>query len=108
VDINYKIHASLEIEQAIYCGLIVNELVTNACKYAFKDDKGRIKISLEEKDNVYSLIVSDNGMGYDQGRTTNSLGLELVKSLVYGQLKGKITIDSHNGVRVEVVWSKLE
>jgi two-component system, sensor histidine kinase LadS len=108
VQINYQIHASLEIEQAIYCGLIVNELVTNACKYAFKDDKGTIRISLDEKDNVYSLIVSDNGIGYDQGKTTNSLGLELVKSLVYGQLKGKISTDSHNGVSVEVVWSKLE
>lgn len=108
VQINYQIHASLEIEQAIYCGLIVNELVTNACKYAFKDDKGTIRISLDEKDNVYSLIVSDNGMGYNQGKTTNSLGLELVNSLVYGQLKGKITTDSHNGVSVEVVWSKLE
>lgn len=108
VEINYQIHASLEIEQAIYCGLIVNELVTNACKYAFKDEKGTIRISLDEKDNVYSLIVSDNGMGYDQGKTTNSLGLELVESLVYGQLKGKITTDSHNGVSVEVVWSKLE
>jgi two-component system, sensor histidine kinase LadS len=108
VEINYQIHASLEIEQAIYCGLIVNELVTNACKYAFKDDKGTIRISLDEKDNVYSLIVSDNGIGYDQGKTTNSLGLELVKSLVYGQLKGKISTDSHNGVSVEVVWSKLE
>lgn len=108
VEINYQIHASLEIEQAIYCGLIVNELVTNACKYAFKDDKGTISISLDEKDNVYSLIVSDNGMGYNQGKTTNSLGLELVNSLVYGQLKGKITTDSYNGVSVEVVWSKLE
>lgn len=108
VDINYQIHASLEIEQAIYCGLIVNELVTNACKYAFKDGKGTIRISLDEKDNVYSLIVSDNGIGYDQSRTTNSLGLELVNSLVCGQLKGKIEIESHNGVRVEVIWSKLE
>ncbi|MFZ2889342.1 MAG: 7TM diverse intracellular signaling domain-containing protein [Sulfuricurvum sp.] len=108
VEINYQIHASLEIEQAIYCGLIVNELVTNACKYAFKDDKGTISIALDEKDNVYSLIVSDNGMGYDQGKTTNSLGLELVKSLVYGQLKGKISTDSHHGVSVEVIWSILE
>lgn len=108
VQINYQIHASLEIEQAIYCGLIVNELVTNACKYAFKDDKGTISISLDEKDNEYSLIVSDNGIGYDQNKTTNSLGLELVKSLVYGQLKGKISTDSHNGVRVEVIWSKRE
>ena len=95
----------LDIDKAIPCGLIINELVSNSLKYAFPDGrKGEIRIGLEHSDNVYTLKVGDNGAGLPPGldfRNTTSLGLQLVNTLV-GQLEGTIGLSDGSGTRFRI------
>lgn len=88
---------SLEIDKAIPCGLIVNELLTNALKYAFPDSrKGTIRVVLRQSNGgELELIVSDNGVGIPPEldlRNIDTLGLQLVTNLVEYQLRGEIQI----------------
>ncbi len=97
-------NVSMSVEQAIPCGLIVNELVSNSLKHAFPDfDKnaGEIKISLhEEEDGYVVLSVHDNGVGMPKSldfQNTDSLGLFLVKILAVDQLQGMVELDMNSG-----------
>lgn len=102
-DIAIKLNCdtTLNVDQAIYCGIILNELVTNAFKYAF-EDKGKIDISLKKEGKKYIYTISDNGVGYDSTKVSTGFGLELVKSLVSNELKGSLNIDSINGVIYQI------
>ena len=91
-----------DLDTAIPCGLILNELISNSIKYAFSDGKtGEIYVSLREKaPGTVELSVKDNGTGVSDGfdlEHSNSLGLQLVKSLV-NQLEGKLEFKSNSGV----------
>jgi two-component sensor histidine kinase len=85
----------LGLDQAVPCGLIVNELVTNALKHAFPEDRaGRIVVEVGRTDarHVF-LAVADDGVGLppEAGAAgTSTLGLRLVRTLVT-QLKGSLT-----------------
>lgn len=114
----------LDIGRAIPCGLVVNELITNALKYAFPDNrKGKITIRFlveEVPDNAketndksnqsfYKLIISDNGVGADEKEifNTGSLGLTLVQGLV-GQLQGTIDVKHSNGLTFTIMFPVTE
>jgi len=86
----------MDIDTAIPLSLIVNELVTNAMKYAFEGiQHPELKISLVQPNGYYHLEISDNGVGIDQEKdTSNSFGLRLVRSLV-DQLHGNLEIDNN-------------
>lgn len=91
----------LEIEIASPLGLIITELISNSLKYAFPGDRnGEITISLKKYETKFELIVKDNGVGLpdylDWGKI-NSLGLNLIHSLVKEQLGGSIDFDNNNG-----------
>lgn len=96
-----------EIETAIPLGLIVNELVSNAFKYAFEQAKGEIHIEIKERELGESLlIVRDNGKGLSQGfelEKNTSLGLKLVK-ILSKQLRGKVNYRNENGATFEVIF----
>ena len=100
---------AMNIDTAIPCGLIINELITNSLKYAFikplKDKKNEIRIKLfKDKKNNVKLIVSDNGVGFPENidfQTTQSLGLQLVCTLV-DQLDGSIELDRSEGTAFTV------
>jgi PAS domain S-box-containing protein len=91
----------LNLDQAIPCGLIVNELFSNALKYAFEPNKaGSITIALthNSKDEI-KLIVKDNGQGLPNNfdfRKTESLGLQLVTTLVE-QIDGTVNCETKKG-----------
>jgi two-component sensor histidine kinase len=75
---------SLSTHQAISVGLVVNELVRNAIKHAFPDDRrGRIRVYFQaRKDNQLQLCVEDNGVGFsNHAQRDSGQGQELVKSL---------------------------
>lgn len=109
IDIHLEIKTKLKMEQAIYCGLIINELITNSFKYAFTNkEEGNIFVSLKKEDGIIRLIVSDDGIGYDKDTPTNSLGLTLVNTLAVNQLRGEIKIDSINGVKTMISWKEDE
>lgn len=105
----------LNIDTAIPCGLIINELVSNALKHAFPvpslDNEISIKVS-PTADNQLMLIVQDNGIGFPSEvdfRNTESLGLELV-CIFTEQLEGKIELNQTNaaGTTFTIVFSELE
>ncbi len=85
------------IDTAIPCGLIINELVSNALKHAFRINQlGEIEINVSSKEGNIILDISDNGVGLPKDfelEKTDSLGLQLVSTLIK-QLDGEIAIDS--------------
>jgi PAS domain S-box-containing protein len=97
----------LDIDQAIPCGLIINELVSNSLKYAFREGRsGEIRIGLSNGDHSYILAVGDNGAGLPPGldfRNTPSLGLQLVNTLV-GQLEGTIDLAEGAGTTFRITF----
>lgn len=101
----------LDLERAIPCGLLVNELSSNAFKHAFPDaGSGEIVIALNllSPDEV-ELSVADNGIGLPPGfdmDTTRTLGLQLVPLFV-DQLRGELSIESINGTRFALRLSIL-
>ena len=93
-------------EIATPCGLILNELITNSCKYAFPDRRGEIYLALKE-DEAHNLIllIGDDGVGLptelDLQRTT-TLGLQLVDDLV-SQMKGSWSVSPSSGATFRIV-----
>ncbi len=97
---------SLEVSQAIPCGLIISELIANALKHAFPGGRhGELLLSMEKSpgDEIV-LVVADNGVGLpeelDLGQT-NTLGLQLIQVLAK-QLRGSIAMDRSAGTRCEL------
>lgn len=99
-NIDFKIKAAgifLEVDTAIPCGLILNELISNIFKHAFPDGKsGRVVIDLRaDSNNQLILVIQDDGIGIPKGidiAKTKSLGLRLVHQLV-DQLEGQLNLD---------------
>lgn len=108
INIHLDIKTKLKMEQAIYCGLMINELITNSFKYAFLNKKGNIYITLEKSNNILKLSVKDDGVGFDKDNTTFSLGLTLVNTLAINQLKGEMDIKSKNGTSITISWNENE
>ena len=100
---------SLNIDTAVPCGLIINELVTNALKYAFIGQiKGKINIDFTLDNRVCVLTVRDTGIGFPQDldyRKARTLGLRLVGSLVK-QIRGKIELLETAGTTFKITFSK--
>lgn len=100
-------------EAAINCGLIVNELLTNALKYAFPDKrKGRIAIRLrKDAGGRITLTISDDGIGmapdFDVKRDGH-LGLRLITSLAHGKLRGEVAFKSEGGFSCSLDFSEAE
>ena len=89
-----EVSASLPLKESAYVGLIINELVTNAYKYAFDADKGTIWVSLMQENDTYILHISDNGQGYTLDQKSHALGLKLIQTLVHDQLEGTLYADT--------------
>lgn len=91
----------LVLDQAIPCGLILNELISNAFKHAFPDGRaGVVRIGSNLEGDRVSISVTDNGAGLPEGfspKNDGNLGLELVRTLV-DQLDGKLDVKTGEGV----------
>ncbi len=108
----------LGIDSAVPCGLIINELVSNALKHAFpqtgnntgepvgpvgKENEIRVELGADA-DRQVTLIVGDNGIGFPQDldfRNTESLGMQLVTTLT-NQLNGSLELDSNDGTQFTI------
>ncbi|MEA3277735.1 MAG: histidine kinase dimerization/phosphoacceptor domain -containing protein [Pseudomonadota bacterium] len=104
-DIEAK-NTRLDIDTAIPCGLIVNELVANSLEHAFPGRRrGRIDIVLKHRAaGLLELTVADDGVGLPPGydwRSTATLGLQLVNDLV-DQLDGEAMLDTGEGTRFDI------
>jgi two-component system, sensor histidine kinase PdtaS len=95
----------LSVNQAIPCALVLNELIANAYKHAFRaKDNGTVWISVKySADNKVLIKVKDDGDGIPEGidpNNANSLGFTIVRQLIVGQLKGDIRIKNENGTDI--------
>ena len=100
IDININHAITFDIDTAIPLGLMLNELLTNACKYVYNHTpNGLLSIQLEQEDDNYILQIKDNGQGLPHDfnfQKTRSLGLRLVRRLSK-QLLGKSVYSYDNG-----------
>ncbi len=99
---------SIDMNKAIPCGLIVNELLSNSLKHAFpKGKSGKIVVGLSiNKNDEFELTVEDNGIGMQKEidlDKLDSLGLQLIDALT-SQLKGKVSFESNNGMKTQLVF----
>ncbi|MFW5770148.1 MAG: histidine kinase dimerization/phosphoacceptor domain -containing protein [Spirochaetota bacterium] len=100
-------NVKLCIDEAIPCGLIINELITNALKHAFPDkDEGHIDILFQNTDDgSYLLRISDDGRGFPGNVFMDdsiSMGFQLVRALV-NQLNASIDVESGNGATFTII-----
>ena len=96
----------LDLEKAIPCGLLLNELVTNSLKYAFPDGrKGKLWVKLMPEKDKMILIIGDNGVGVSADfdiSSSPSLGLQLVNLLIVHDLQGNIKIEQKDGMQFRI------
>lgn len=109
--VNAQTELITNLDAAIPIGLIVNELITNSIKYAFKNQmKGYIEIILEKTDDNFNIVkYRDNGAGFLDGKLPDaktSLGIRLIKIFVQ-QLKGTLEYDQANGVEFRLKFKNL-
>lgn len=102
---------NLDVDTMIPLGLVLNELVSNAFKYAFKENsKGELNILLKEQANQLHLMVSDNGNGFPVGtdvKTGKSFGLKMIRAFAQ-KLKATLDIYNNNGAVVEMKIAKFK
>jgi len=95
----------LDVDVAIPCGMIINELLTNALKYAFPGERrGEVAVRLRVEDRKLLLCVEDDGVGMPAQidvETTGTLGLQLVRALTQ-QLGGELRVERNGGTRVSL------
>jgi two-component sensor histidine kinase len=100
----------LDVTLAVPLGLIINEAITNAFKYAFPDERsGTITVHLKRVEEAsYDLMIADDGVGlpanYDPSRS-RSLGMTLIHGFSR-QLGGKLTITSSVGMCINLVFQE--
>lgn len=100
---------SLDVDTLVPLGLIANELICNALKYAFEDrDQGLLSVSFKSKEDKMILRVADDGVGFEGDELPvkkGSLGARLIKSFSE-RLEGEIKIDKSNGTDISIVFDK--
>jgi two-component sensor histidine kinase len=95
----------VDIDKAIPCGLILNELISNALKHAFPGDRqGKLQILINETKNTeIEIVVRDNGVGLPDDvdiHQPRSVGLHLVNGLVRNQLSGQMEVRRDAGTEI--------
>jgi len=100
---------SVDVDTAIPLGLIINELITNSLKHAFKNtSQPFIEVILTvDKDQKLSLDVRDNGQGFLTSSNLHSFGLRLVKELA-GQMGGTVNFAQRQGLAVSLCFTKFK
>ncbi len=100
----------LNLDTSIPCGLIINELISNALKYAFTDrEKGELTVTLKKIENgKIRLTIADDGRGFPEDidwKNTESLGMQLVVTLA-GQIRGDIQMETKKGTTFTITFKE--
>lgn len=111
INIDIKNDLTVNINQAVPMGLLLNELITNSFKYAFDSDKenNQINFSLSFNEGYYQGSYSDSGKGFDKGdfNKSSSLGALLINTLLE-QLDAEYNIETENGFTVTFKFLPIE
>ncbi|UYQ94948.1 hypothetical protein MKQ68_07555 [Chitinophaga horti] len=98
----------MDVKRALPVGLILNESITNAFKYAFPDNhEGTIDVSLKQEGSTLLLTIADNGIGFQPGNGGNSLGMSLMDGLAR-DLEGELMVDGSKGAKISVVFPVVQ
>jgi two-component sensor histidine kinase len=93
---------TLDLRRAVPLGLILNELISNACKHAFAPgEAGTIVVDVHQHEGTINVRVRDNGRGLPGSLPTGTLGMQLVKILAE-QLRGDVRFSTDSGTLVTV------
>jgi two-component sensor histidine kinase len=106
----YVEHIELDVNLAVPLGLIINEAITNAFKYAFPNESsGVVGVSLlKQSDTLYELTIADDGIGLPEGydaSQSRSLGMTLIHGFS-AQLGGELTIEGSEGVKLSLLFAE--
>ncbi len=101
----------LDLATAVPCGLVINELVSNALKHAFhdKEETGIIDIDFVSTDCSYDLRIADNGVGLPSGfdlSKNTSMGLEIV-TILTDQLEGTLSAYNDGGAVFQIQFPRI-
>jgi PAS domain S-box-containing protein len=98
----------LDMDTAMPSGLLVNEIVTNAYKYAFPGDmQGEIRINIKQEDGKVIFRISDNGVGLPEQinlEQSETLGMQLIQALT-AQLDGELTVKRDKGTEFTITFT---
>ncbi len=103
----------VSIDTITPCGLVLNELMTNALKYAFPGDRaGKIEISARShEDGTVELRFSDDGVGFPDGvdfKNPKSLGLKIISGLVESQMNGHVSVSNAKGLEFVIKFREKD
>lgn len=102
---------TLNLDQAIPCGLIINELVSNTFKHAYPDGaEGKLVIRIKEKEGRMAIMISDDGVGIPENwnpEESESLGIQLVYTLTE-QLDGDIEFSGEKGTKYLITFDRIK
>ena len=92
--------------------MVLHELCVNALKYAFKEDRDNLLcIHMRKDHDQIHIIIRDNGEGLediDSLYKSDSIGMQLIHSIVQDQLDGTIEFENNNGLECNIIFSKDE
>ena len=99
----------IDPDRAVAIGIIVNELVMNAVKYAYPDGAGPIHVELRAQDDDLVLTISDDGVGLDVKADPRSTGMgQRIVSAMAAKLEASVERDpAHSGTRVVVRFARV-
>jgi two-component sensor histidine kinase len=103
----------LSVTQAVPCALVLNELIANSFKHAFRKKRGgTVRVSIiNSTDDTVLIEVKDDGdgmlEGFDLNKTTG-LGLKLVRHIITGQLKGEMNISNDGGTEIRIQFKRIK
>lgn len=100
---------SLDMDTAMPCGLLLNEIISNSYKYAFIDGReGKIEINFQKTGaNIISMRISDNGVGFPADFSidkSETLGMQLINALT-SQIDGEVKLESNQGASFTITFS---
>jgi PAS domain S-box-containing protein len=97
----------LDINKAIPCFLVINEMITNSIKHAFPDSRaGKIMIDFKKEGDEYVVSIRDNGVGLTSDldiNQTNTLGMQLINGLI-SQIDGELMVKSDDGAEFRFIF----
>jgi two-component sensor histidine kinase len=113
-EVTHEIHCSgiyLPVDQAIPCALVLNEILSNSYKHAFKGrTHGSVIVSVRKVKDRLRFVIRDDGIGIPKGfdiNLANRLGLKIIRTLVRQQLKGSFTVKKDKGTEVNIEFPIL-
>ncbi|WP_319559455.1 histidine kinase dimerization/phosphoacceptor domain -containing protein [Marispirochaeta sp.] len=112
VSFNFSVQqVTLCIDHAVPCGLIVNELITNALKFAFANSsRGSIYIDLKRRGDLVELFIGDDGSGLPDGfslQDASTLGLQLI-SVLTSQIEARVEVTTAGGTGFRIIFSDTQ